>query len=75
VLPKISQPATLVVLAQRNNMIKKKVGLPTYQKWMTRLKGMRWRIDEEFSHDMKLEDEDYEVEASRFNFHEVQFLF
>jgi len=30
--------------------------------------------EEEFSHDIRLEDEDYEVEASRFNFHEVQLL-
>jgi len=30
--------------------------------------------EEEFNHDIRLEDENYEVEASRFNFHEVQLL-
>ncbi len=30
---------------------------------------------EEFNHDMRLENEYYEVEASKFNFHEVRLLF
>lgn len=70
VIQKNSQSAAPIVLARRNNRIKEKGDAPNLMEMVDTIKRQEVKDNEkEFNWNTRSKDEDYEVEASKFNFH------
>jgi hypothetical protein len=72
VLLKISQLTTPIVPPWKSSRIKKIGGPPNLMEMDDTIKRQEVKDnEEELCQDMRSEDEDYEVEVGKFNFHEV----